>query len=55
MGNNETGGVVRAVVAAVVAYAAGKGWITQGVGAEITAALTTLIVSVWSVMAKRAA
>lgn len=52
MGNTPIGGAVRAVITVIVGYAAGKGWITESVGAEITAALTTLFVAGWSAFSK---
>jgi hypothetical protein len=52
----EISGIVRALVAAAGGYAMGKGW---GVDAELVAtvggAAATIIVAVWSVIAKRRA
>ncbi len=43
-------GIVRAVAPALVAYAVGKGWITQGAAADITTALIAVAAAVWSVV-----
>lgn len=51
----EIGGVVRTVVAAGLAYLAGKGIIAQGDVAALAAAVTTIGVAVWSVISKRKA
>lgn len=46
-------GVVRTILTALVAYAAGKNWIPANViPADLVAALMTLIVALWSVMGK---
>lgn len=50
--NNTINGILRAVIPAIVAYAVGKGWISQSVGAEVGAALITVAASVWSVTSK---
>ena len=47
--NNMINGILRAVVPAVLAYAAGKGYITQGAAAEIGAAIITIAAGIWSV------
>lgn len=49
MNLNQVNGVVRAVLPAVLAYAVGKGWITQDMVGEITAAVITLLAAGWSV------
>lgn len=46
-------GVLRALVPAITAYAAGKGWMTEGQAAELIAGVTALGAAVWSVFAKR--
>lgn len=48
-------GIVRAIVPAVTAYAAGKGWMTEGQAAELIAAVIALGAAVWSVFAKNRA
>lgn len=50
--NNTINGILRAIVPAVMAYAAGKGWITQGAAAEIGAAIITIAAGIWSVTSK---
>ena len=47
--NNTINGILRAVVPAILAYAAGKGYITQGAAAEIGAAIITIAAGIWSV------
>lgn len=46
---NIINGVLRAVVPAALAYAVGKGWITQSQVGDITAAILTLAAAGWSV------
>lgn len=46
---NTINGVLRAVVPAILAYAVGKGWITQSMVGDITAAVVTLVSAGWSV------
>lgn len=50
MNANVINGVVRAIVPAALAYAVGKGWITQSDVTNVTAALVTLISAGWSVV-----
>ena len=47
--NNTINGILRAVVPAVLAYVAGKGYITQSAAAEIGAAIITIAAGIWSV------
>lgn len=46
---NQINGVIRAILPAALAYAVGKGWITQSSVGDITAAITALGAAVWSV------
>lgn len=46
---NVINGVLRALVPAALAYAVGKGWLSQSQVADITAALLTLVAAAWSV------
>ena len=55
MGNNATGGITRTLIAAGMAYAVGKGWITEGMSNELIGAVTTLVVALWSVFSKKIA
>lgn len=50
---NTLNGIVRAVLPAALAYAVGKGWITQNMVGEITAAIVTLISAAWSVQSNK--
>lgn len=53
MNQEELGGVVRAVIAPLVAYAAGKGWIGADSVALVVTAIAAVATAVWSVVAKR--
>ncbi len=54
MNSNTVTGVIRAILAAAVGYAAGKGFDIGGLASpEVTAALGTVIVAAWSVFSKR--
>lgn len=50
MNFNQLNGIIRAVIPAVLAYAAGKGWITQDAIGDITAACVAVAAAVWSVV-----
>jgi hypothetical protein len=52
---NTVNGVIRAVLPAALAYAVGKGWITQGMVGDIVAAVTTTLAAWWSVASNRKA
>lgn len=52
--NTALWGAVRAIVAAGLAYAAGKGWIPGDASGELATAMTTVAVAMWSVRAKKA-
>ena len=49
MDGNTINGILRAVIPAALAYAVGKGWITQSQVGDITAAIVTLVAAGWSV------
>ena len=55
MTTEEIGGIVRTVIASGLAYLAGKGIIASGDVAALAAAITTIGVAIWSVIAKRKA
>lgn len=46
---NIVNGILRAIVPAGLAYAVGKGWITQSQVGDITTAVITLAAAGWSV------
>ncbi len=46
---NTLNGILRAVIPAILAFAVGKGWISQGTVGDITAAIVTLVAAAWSV------
>ena len=48
MNTNVVMGILRAVVPGLVAYAAGRGWISAGEAGEISAAIITLGMAAWS-------
>ena len=48
MGTDQFTGLVRAALAAGVAYVAGKGWIPAGVANDIAAGIVTVLVALWS-------
>lgn len=50
MNANTITGIVRAVAPAALAYAVGRGWISQGDVGEITSAIVTLVAAGWSVL-----
>jgi hypothetical protein len=49
MDANSVNGVLRAIVPAMLAYVVGKGYITDGTAADITAAVVALSSAIWSV------
>lgn len=49
MNGNQINGILRAVLPAALAYAVGRGWITQSDVGDITAAVITLASAAWSV------
>lgn len=48
MGNDQFTGILRAVVPAVVAYVAGKGWIPVDTASDIGAGVITILAAIWS-------
>ena len=48
MGTDQMTGLLRAALAAGVAYVAGKGWIPVGTANDIAAGLVSILVAVWS-------
>ena len=50
---NTLNGVLRAIVPAGLAYAVGKGWITQGSVGDISAALLAVAAAGWSVVTNK--
>lgn len=55
MNSEEFGGIARAVLAALGGVAVTKGWVDNATMLSITGALATVLVGVWSVIAKRRA
>ena len=53
MTNEQVGGVLRAILAAVAGYVAGKGMISAGVADQLVGAGVTIGVAIWSVMSKK--
>ena len=54
MSQEQIGGIVRAVVAALGGYLVGQGIVDQATMVTIGGALATIAVSVWSVYSKKA-
>lgn len=53
MNMDQIWGVVRTILTALVAYAAGKNWIPANIiPADLVASIMTLVVAVWSIMDK---
>lgn len=48
MGTDQFTGLLRAALAAGVAYVAGKGWVPAGVANDMAAGIVTVLVAVWS-------
>ena len=54
MNSASIGGILRAILAALAGYLAGKGIDISGIASpEVTSALGVVIVSVWSVFSKK--
>lgn len=49
MNADQITGIVRAVVPALLAYAVGRGWISESSVGEITAAITAVGAALWSI------
>jgi len=50
MNSNQVNGIIRAVLPAILAYAVGRGWITNDQVGEITTAVVTIVMAGWSVV-----
>jgi hypothetical protein len=48
MGSDQFTGILRAIIPAVAAYVAGKGWIPADTAADIGAGLITILAAIWS-------
>jgi hypothetical protein len=55
MNQDQVGGIIRALLAAVAGYAAGKGLISSDMANELVGAGVTIGVAVWSVLSKKPA
>lgn len=55
MNTDELGGIVRAIVAAIGGIAVTKGYLDNATVVTISGAVATIVVAVWSVVAKRRA
>lgn len=53
MTGEQIGGVVRAVAAVVLGYAAGRGLIATGAVAELSAAISAAVIAGWSAYTNR--
>lgn len=53
MDMNTLNGILRALVPAGLAYAVGKGWITQSSVGDVTAAVMAVAAAAWSVASNR--
>ena len=55
MDPSKIGGIVRAVAAPLIAYAAAKGWLVSGESGELViVALSAVATAIWSVLSKKA-
>ncbi len=50
---NQVNGILRALVPAVLAYAVGRGWLSQGSAGEVGAAIITIASAGWSIHTNR--
>jgi len=48
MGTDQFTGILRAVIPALVAYVAGKGWMPADSASDVGAGLITILAAVWS-------
>jgi hypothetical protein len=48
MGTDQFTGILRAIVPAVVAYVAGKGWIPADTATDIGAGVVAIFAAIWS-------
>lgn len=53
MDSNSISGIIRAIVPAILAYAVGKGYITESVAVDITAAAVAVGAAIWSIVSNR--
>ena len=53
MNKDQVGGIIRAVLAALAGYAAGKGIISSDMASELVGAGVTIGVAVWSVISNK--
>jgi hypothetical protein len=51
MNQNQIAGIARALVPAIIAYAVGRGWLTESSAASVGAAIIALISAGWSFQA----
>lgn len=54
MTGEQIGGIVRAVLAVVLGYAAGRGLIASGAVADLTATVSAAVIAGWSAYTNRA-
>jgi hypothetical protein len=52
---NTVNGIIRAILPAALAYAVGKGWLSQSAAADVTAAVVAIASAIWSVISNRPA
>ena len=50
---NTLNGILRAIIPAAIAYAVGKGWISQSASADISTAVLAIAAAMWSVVSNR--
>jgi len=55
MNKIEIYGIIRAILAAIAGFVAGQGYVDSETATTVAGAITTIVVAVWSVKAKRAA
>jgi hypothetical protein len=48
MGTDQFTGILRAIVPAVVAYVAGKGWLPADTASNVGAGIITVLAAMWS-------
>lgn len=53
MDTNTINGVLRAIIPAALAYAVGKGWISQSSAADVGAAALAIGAAIWSIISNR--
>ena len=50
---NQINGILRAVLPAALAYAVGKGYLTDGAAADVSAAVIAVAAAIWSVVTNK--